>query len=500
MNIKSYSMGLKYKLPALFSILPLTAMYSNAVHDEEKTNFILILVDDIGYNDIECYNSRASGIATPNINQLAQNGIRFTDWQSAHSISGPSRASILTGRYPSRCGYPVSSSENAPMHYEHLGLPQDEVTLPEILKPLGYYTVALGKWHLGENPRFRPLRHGFDEYFGCLHNFPVGVVPQDIYEGDSIIGQEIYENIHDKLTDRAIQTMATAREKKQPFFIYLAHYLAHGPWEPRREFANDEEWQARQQFQGRMNQIVFPAMVRELDWQVGKLMSALSALGLEKNTVIIFVSDNGPWLTNDTLRSAGSAWPLRGSKFNTFEGGHRVPAIVSWPFAIRKGMVCDAPVSSMDILPTIAAIAGAPLPDRIIDGRDISTLLKGENMTELTERELLYYHATNLQAIRVGDWKLHLPRQPDHTHFMGRRNVGRGTIDSLNKPMLFNLGSDIEESQDLAEENPEIVIQLLRLAEEKRRELGDWDITGYNEHELSVPKDSIIKRPGRNQP
>ncbi len=498
MNGKTFSSGLKYKVPVLVSVLPLSSGFSNSGSDEQKTNFIVIVVDDVGYNDVECFNSRASGISTPNINKLALNGIRFTDWQSAHSISGPSRASILTGRYPSRCGYPVSSNENAPMHYEHLGLPQDEITIPELLKPLGYHTVALGKWHLGENPKYRPLRHGFDEYFGCMHNFPVGVIPQDIYEGDSLIGQEIYENIHDKLTDRAIRTMTFASENNQPFFIYLAHYLAHGPWEPGRAFANDEEWQARQEFQGRMNQKVFPAMIRELDWQIGKLMNALNELGLERNTMIIFVSDNGPWLTNDTLRSAGSAWPLRGSKFNTFEGGHRVPAIISWPASMGKGMVCNETVSSMDILPTVAAIAGAPLPDKIIDGENISPILKGGKVSELTDRELLYFHATNLQAIRVGDWKLHLPRQPHHTHFMGRQNVGRGTIDTLTKPMLFNLESDIEESQDFAEENPEIVMTLLRRADERRKELGDWNIKGFDEHYLTISKDSIIKRPARN--
>ncbi|HDJ33786.1 MAG TPA: arylsulfatase [Bacteroidetes bacterium] len=479
---------------ALFPLLPGCQTDKAPSHP----NFLIILVDDLGYNDLGCYQTKTEGIVTPNIDRLAENGIRFTDWQSAHSISGPSRASILTGRYPSRCGYPVSSNQNAIMHYEHLGLPQDEVTIAEMLNPLGYHTAAFGKWHLGENPKFMPMRHGFDEYFGCMHNFPVGVKPQDIYEGDSLVGREIYENMHDRLTDRTIKTMKEAKENGEPFFIYLAHYLVHGPWEPSKEFTTEAEWEARMRFEGRMNQTVFPAMVREMDHQVGRLLDTMREMGLDRETVVFFLSDNGPWLTNDTLRSAGCAWPLRGSKFNTFEGGHRVPAIVSWPGTFEQGKVTGATASSMDVFPTIAALAGAQLPEgRIVDGMDISPLLLGEDMPGLNDRELLYYHATNLQAIRKGDWKLHLPRLPHQLHFMGRRNVGRGTIDSLDQPLLFNLQGDLEEVNDVAQGYPEVVKMLENLAAEYRKELGDWDVTGTGEHPLTVTKDSIIKRPVR---
>jgi arylsulfatase A-like enzyme len=488
-------MNIKHKLSALLGCLPVTLVCNAISGSSEKPNFIIILADDLGYNDLGCYQTRTPGIMTPNIDLLALEGIRFTDWQSTHSISGPSRASILTGRYPSRCGYPVSSNERAPMHYEHLGLPQDEVTIAEMLKPEGYYTAAIGKWHLGENPKFRPMRHGFDEYFGCMHNFPVGVIPQDIYDGDSLIGKETYENIHRQLTDRAIGVMKKAQERSQPFFIYLAHYLTHGPWEPGRYFSTPEEWDARMRYNGKMNKYVFPAMVRELDYNIGRLMDALKRMGLDKNTVIFFLADNGPWLTRDEIRSAGCAWPLRGSKFNTFEGGHRVPAIVRWPSVIEGGTVCSDPISSMDIFPTIAAISGSALPDRVIDGIDISPLFYGGEIKNITERELLYYHATNLQAIRVGEWKLHLPRQPYMVHFMGWRNVGRGTIDSLDTPMLFNLSDDPGEVHDVAALYPEIVSRLKRRADERRKELGDWNVIGYAEHKLTIPKDSIIKRP-----
>jgi arylsulfatase A-like enzyme len=464
---------------------------------DSKPNFIIILVDDLGYNDLGCFNTRSEGIITPNIDKLAKEGIRFTDWQSAHSICGPSRASILTGRYPSRCGYPVSSNPRALMHYENLGLNQDEVTIAELLKPLGYSTSALGKWHMGENPRFMPLRHGFDSYYGVMHNFDVGTKPRDLYEGDSLIGQEIYENIHDQLTERAIGIMKESKEEDKPFFIYLAHYLVHGPWEPGKEFTTEEEWEARIRYKGRMNQIVFPAMVRELDWHIGKLRNAIKELGLEENTVIFFLSDNGPWINNNLEQSAGSAWPLRGSKFNTFEGGHRVPAIISCPGRFNQGVVVDEMTSSMDIFPTITNLAGATLPsNRNIDGINLTPILNGKGIEELENRELLYFHATNLQAIRVGDWKLHLPRRPDQLHFMGLRRVGRGTIDSLDQPLLFNLSTDVEENKDIAKDNQDQVNELLIRAEESRKELGDWNITGYDEHVLPVPKDSIIMRPG----
>jgi arylsulfatase A-like enzyme len=484
------------KFPVLFSVFSMITGCQLDKSGIEKPNFIIILVDDLGYNDLGCFNTITEGIKTPNIDSLAKEGIKFTDWQSAHSICGPARASILTGRYPSRCGYPVSSNGNALMHYENLGLNQDELTIAEILKPLGYHTSAIGKWHLGENPKFMPLRHGFDDYYGCLHNFPVGVIPQDIYEGDSIIGQEIYENIHDKLTDRAVQIMKKSKEKRDPFFIYLAHYLVHGPWEPGKEFTTEEEWNARMKYKGGMNQEVFPAMVREMDWQIGKLMEEIKSLGLDDNTIIFFLADNGPWLTNNLERSAGCTWPLRGSKFNTFEGGHRIPAIVSGPEKYVKAGVSDDIISSMDILPTIVNLAGGKLPeDRKIDGVDISPILHGESMEILDNRELLYYHATNLQAIRVGDYKIHLPRKPNQLHFMGRRSVGRGTIDSLDSPLLFDLRNDIEEEKDIASENPEILNRLLNRAEERRKELGDWNIIGYDEHPLTVSKDSIILRP-----
>ncbi len=330
----------------------------------EKPNIIIILTDDLGYNDLECFGAKDSGIKTPNIDYLAKEGMRFTDWQSANSVCAPSRGAILTGRYGPRSGQVVVPHPQDQNQYEHLGLYQDQLTIAEILKPLGYATAALGKWHLGEHYDYRPLRHGFDTYYGEMHNIHIGK-KGELYRGDHSTNEFVrYENIHKKITEEAKGLMQKANEKKTPFFIYLSHYLVHGPWEPSKEFATEEEWELRMKHKGGLNHKVYPAMVRELDWHVGEITAELERLGIAENTMVIFTSDNGPWLTRDTVRSAGSSWPLRGSKFNTFEGGHRVPTIIKYPKKIPKGIVANQMVSSMDILPTIADIVGVKIQKR----------------------------------------------------------------------------------------------------------------------------------------
>ena len=451
-----------------------------------KPNVLVILVDDLGYNDLGCYNTIDPGIQTPNIDRLASEGIRFTDWQSANSICAPSRAAILTGRYPPRNGYVVVSHPFDEEQYEHLGLYQDEVTIPEILKPLGYVTAAIGKWHMGEHYDYRPLRHGFDHYFGEMHNIAIGKKAK-IYQGDSLTQDSAsYENMHRLLSNETKTFIHKALEEDSPFFIYLAHYLVHGPWEPSREFTTEEEWKIRTQVKGDIHYKVYPAMVRELDWHIGEILDELEALGIADNTVVFFTSDNGPWLTQDTVRSAGSAWPLRGSKFNTFEGGHRVPGIVRYPREITAGLVSNELVSSMDILPTIAHITGAEVPgDRKIDGKNLWPLLKNQKGAKSPHEILYAYQGKNLQTIRKGKWKLHLPRTTQSVPFYAGRRWGRGTIDSLNAPLLFNLENDIGEQIDLAHKFPEVVKELLDEAERARQELGDYNVIGNDEHDLN---------------
>ncbi|MDA0193511.1 MAG: sulfatase-like hydrolase/transferase [Bacteroidetes bacterium] len=489
------------KIPSLICLSVLLSCGNPGKKAEAlKPNVIVILVDDLGYNDLGCYNTKDPGIQTPNIDRLAEAGIRFTDWQSANSVCAPSRAAILTGRYTPRNGQVVVSHPFDKDQYEHLGLYQDEVTIAELLKPLGYATAAIGKWHLGQHVDYRPLRHGFDQYYGTMHNIAIGK-KGEIYEGDSLTGDSaFYENIHKLLTNEAKTFMNKSIEENSPFFMYLSHYLVHGPWEPSREFATDEEWQIRTEVNGDINHKVYPAMVRELDWHIGEIIGELERLGISENTVIFFVSDNGPWLTTDTVRSAGSAWPLRGSKFNTFEGGHRVPAIVKYPGKIPAGRVSNELVSSMDILPTIAHITGASMPDeRVIDGKNIWPILSAEEGAESPHKVLYGYHGKNLQTIRKGNWKLHLPRTPQSVPFYAQHKWGRATIDSLSAPMLFNLEQDVKEQINVVSEFPEIVKDLLVEAKTARAELGDWNVTGTDEHDYNGLKGDIHAIPVRNR-
>ena len=467
----------------LFIVFLFSSVFLKAETDG-LPNILIILVDDLGYNDLGCYQSRDDAIRTPNIDRLAEEGMRFTDWQSANCVCGPSRAALLTGRYPPRNGYVVVSHPFDKEQFEHLGLYQDQVTIPELLKPLGYRTAAIGKWHMGDHFNYMPLRHGFDHYYGRLQNFGFGK-EGGIYLGDSLTTDSLeYEEMHQRITGDAIDFIRTASEEGVPFFMYLTPYLVHGPWKPTKRFATEEEWKERIEHEGDINKTVYPAMVRELDWHIGKILDELDDLGMTENTLVFFTSDNGPWLTNDTVRSAGSAWPLRGSKFNTFEGGHRVPGIVKYPGHIPPGKVSHELVSTMDIFATIADITGARLPkEKAVDGKSIWPLLTNEKDARSPHEILYAYTGKDLQTVRKGKWKLHLPRNPDGVPFYSGQRWGRGTIDDLKTPMLFDLEQDVGEQKNVAERYPEIVEELLREAEKTQKELGDWNIIGSDEHD-----------------
>lgn len=479
-------------LPIVCLIMLVTCGNKGTKDNSLKPNIIIILVDDLGYNDLGCYGTKDSAIQTPNIDRLANEGIRFTDWQSANSVCAPARAAILTGRYPPRNGQVVVSHPFDKNQYERLGLYQDELTIAEILKPIGYSTAAIGKWHMGEHHDYRPLRHGFDHYFGEMHNIDRGKKAEIYIDDVKSKKSARYENMHELLTNDAKTFMRKSRDENAPFFIYLSHYLVHGPWEPSREFATDDEWKLRTEVKGDIHHKVYPAMVRELDWHVGEIMNELERLDITDNTIIFFLSDNGPWLTNDLVRSAGSTWPLRGSKFNTFEGGHRVPAIVKYPGEIPAGQVSDELVSSMDILPTIVKITGAKMPtDRVIDGKNIWPILRKVKGAKSPHEVLYGYQGKNLQTIRKGPWKVHLARTPESVPFYAQKRWGRGTLDSLITPMLFNLEQDIGEQVDLADKYPEILDNLLQHAQIARDELGDWNVTGRDEHSYNGFKGDI---------
>lgn len=450
----------------------------------DRPNFIVIYVDDLGFNDLGCYGAKDPAIRTPNLDRMAAEGMRFTDWFSACSVCAPSRAALLTGRYPQRCGLPVCPEQR---HFgrdyeQNVGLQPSEITIAELLKPLGYATAMYGKSHLGYVKQFYPLQMGFDEYYGCLGNFPIGGT-RPVLEGNEVVEPAMkYQDIHKKLTARTIEFMEKSQQQKKPFFIYLAHYLVHGPWDPNREFSTDGQWEIyqKQRVRGHLKyggDKIYPAMVRELDWHVGEVLSALKEKGLDRNTMVVFMSDNGPWLP------AGSAWPLRGSKFNTFEGGHRVPSLARWPGQIAPGHVSDKLCSTMDIFPTIARLAGAELPkDRVIDGIDISPILRGEKGAKEHD-ELYYYNGLSLEVIRDRKWKLHLPREP-HTRVYWAKTPGYEGMAQLDTPVLYDLEEDVGERTDVSTQHPDVVRRMLALADKAREELGDWDRGGRDRKKL----------------
>jgi arylsulfatase len=448
------------------------------INAAEKPNILLIFVDDLGYNDLGCYGAKDPAIQTPNLDRMAAEGIRFTDWASGSSVCAPSRASLLTGRYPQRCGLPVCPSlRNFGKDYEdHVGLPPSEITIAEMLKSQGYKTAMFGKSHLGYRKEYYPKQFGFDEYYGSLANFPIGGTCP-VMEGDEVVDPAMkYQDIHKKLTDRTVEFMKKSKKADKPFFIYLAHYLVHGPWDPNRQFATDEEWAVyqKQPIRGHLQNggdKIYPAMVRELDWHVGQVLNALKEQKLDKNTLVIFISDNGPWLP------AGSAKPLRGSKFTTLEGGHRVPAIAWWSGKIGSGQVENRLCSSMDVLPTIAGFTGCSLPqDRVVDGIDIGPFLLGDKKAKGHDT-FYYYNGLTLEAVRQGPWKLHLPRQKEsHVYWHPAGRGGR--IATLDRPLLYNLGKEVGEGKDLSRSQPEVMKKMLSLAEDARAELGDWNRKG----------------------
>ncbi len=453
-----------------------------------KPNIIIIYADDLGYGDLACYG--APNIETPNIDRLAAEGIRFTNYLSASNVCSPSRGALLTGRYPQRNGLPVCPNENAKMDVwnEHVGLPLSEITLPELLNPKGYATAAFGKWHLGKLESFGPRKQGFEEYVGSLYNFPVG--KKNVwYHNEEPQGEIRFQEAHEKLTDATIDFMKRQQAKNKPFFVYLSHYLVHGPWSPNKEFCTPEEWASVEQRKGKMNPLALPAMLRELDHHVGLVLSAIKELDIEKETLVIFASDNGPWLP------AGSAKPLSEGKYSTKEGGHRVPAIMRWPGHIPAGQVSDEMVTSMDILPTIAAVTDIQLPrGRKYDGYNLLPLLSGDEKKS-PRNEFVYYNGLTLEAIRQGDWKLHLPRDPgvpnSNVYWAVRRNK------EIKIAILNNLNDDIAEEVTL--ENVRKTKELEAVAEKTRIELGDWDRDGTDRPKSTYPGNlNTIKLPNNN--
>lgn len=439
-----------------------------------KPNIIVLFADDLGYADVGVYG--AEGFETPNLDRLADEGMRFTSFYVPASVCTPSRVALLTGRYPMRVGLP-----RVLFPRDTVGLNPGELTIAGMLKQENYATMAIGKWHLGSHPKFLPVNHGFDRYFGLPYSNDMSPEPENnpreearksfpplpLIEDTTIVEREPDQSaLTRRYTERAVEFISTNRE--QPFFLYLAHSFPHVPL------------YASERFRGSTQRGLYGDVVREIDWSVGQILQALERWDLRRRTFVFFTSDNGPWLVFGD--HGGSAGILREGKITTFEGGHRVPAIASWPGQIPSGIVSDKITTSMDLMPTIARLSGAELPeDRIIDGHDIWPILSGGADAEspYSDHPLYFYIDANLQAVRIGSWKLHVPHnylgvaEPGNGGDVGKYETGKIGLS------LYNLESDPGETINVAGEHPQIVERLMELIERGRAELGD-SLTGVN--------------------
>ncbi|TWU64686.1 Arylsulfatase [Crateriforma conspicua] len=433
---------------------------------ERPPNFVVIFADDLGFGDLSCYDSQ--GIETPNIDAIAQQGFRSTDFFVPANVCSPSRAALLTGRYPMRCGMPVARHESV-SKYDRYGLANDEITIPELLKSAGYRTLMVGKWHLGmEVDGAHPLDAGFDEHLGIPSNYGKQRGPNynTLYRGRQIEQRNVpCQELTKRYTDEVVRFIQ--RRKKQPFFIYVSHHIVHSPLLPSAGFV------------GKSGKGKYGDFVQELDHSTGRIMAAIRDAGVDENTLVVFTSDNGPTI-------AGSTGGLNGGKYCTLEGGHRVPGIFRWPGMIPAGQVSNATLTSMDLLPLFCGLAGVmPPEDRKIDGEDILPILLGQS-TESPHKVLYYYNGTNLQAVREGDWKLHLPRTArDQPYWSKKKMKGRGFV-TLNAHRLFNLRLDVGETQDVSSRYPDVVARLKQKADGIRAELGDVDVMGTDQRKIDL--------------
>ncbi len=441
----------------------------------EHPNIVIIYCDDVGYADVGVFG--AKGYQTPHLDRMAAEGIRFTRFYTAQPVCSASRTALLTGCYPNRLGIQGALGPQA-----KIGINADEMTLAELVKPQGYATAVYGKWHLGHLPQFLPTHHGFDEYFGLPYSNDMWPLHPDylatpgqkkrqgfpdlpLVEGDKVILPEVTSKEQRQLTtwytEHAVSFIE--RNKDRPFLLYVPHSMAHVPLH------------VSEKFEGKSGAGLYGDVMQEIDWSVGEILAALARNELDRRTLVIFSSDNGPWLNYGD--HAGSAGPLREGKGTCWEGGVREPFIARFPGVIPPGSVCHEPAMTIDLFPTIARLSGAALPPQKIDGQDIWPLLSGEATAKNPhEAYYFYYNDNELQAVMSGPWKLYLP----HTYrtLAGRPGGSGGKPVSyeprkLESPELYNVAADIGETKNVAAEHPDIVSSLLGYAEVARDDLGD---------------------------
>ncbi len=421
---------------------------SGSAQKETPPNIVVLFADDLGYGDLSCYGHPT--IRTPHLDRMAAEGMRFTQFYSAAEVCTPSRAGLLTGRLPIRSGM-CSDRRRVLFPDSSGGLPDDEITIAEALKGKGYATACIGKWHLGHLPQYLPTRHGFDFYFGVpysndMHNKQRGDPPVPLMRGEETIEQPVDQTtLTQRYTTEAVRFIR--QSKARPFFLYVPHTFPHVPL-----FVSEK-------FRGTSRAGLYGDVVEELDWSVGQILQALRDEGLSERTLVIFTSDNGPWLTQKDR--GGSAGLLRDGKGSTWEGGMREPAIAWWPGTIKPGSVCQELATTMDIFTTSLTIAGVPIPsDRTIDGKNLMPVFRGGK----SECEAVYfYRGTRLMAVRKGPFKAHFITQSAYGPDSQRP-------ESHDPPLLFNLDVDPAERFDVAKNHPNVLTEIAR---EVERHLGE---------------------------
>jgi arylsulfatase A-like enzyme len=452
------------------SIAVPSALLASTPDATRPPNVVIVLADDLGYGDVGAYGHPT--IRTPRIDRMAAEGQRWTSFYVGESVCTPSRAALLTGRYAVRSGLAPTEARRVLFPDSTGGLPAAEVTIAELLKGRGYATAAIGKWHLGHLPQFLPMAQGFDEYFGIPYSNDMDMLPvagaagiggEDQAKRGRIMdprieywnvpllrGTDVVERPADQRTITRRYTEEAVRfiraNADRPFFLYLSHNMPHVPL-----FASPE-------FQGRSRRGLYGDAVEELDWSVGRVLDTLAELGLDQRTLVLFTSDNGPWAIFDD--QGGSAGPLRGAKGGAWEGGMRVPAIFRWPGTISPAVVSDLG-ATLDLLPTIAGLAGAGVPaDRVLDGVDLGPALRGQAASP--RRDLAYYRGQRVYAWRHGSFK---------AHFFTRPDSGDGAERAHETPLLYDLDRDPAERFDVAAREPEIVSRIRTLVAEHARTL-----------------------------
>ena len=459
------------------AFLPATA------RSAEPFNVVLIVADDLGYGDLACFGSKTN--RTPAIDRMAAEGTRFTSFYAAQAVCTASRAALMTGCYPNRV-----SLQGALNHTSLTGIHPDELLLPELFKNHGYATGIIGKWHLGTAREFLPMKHGFDEFWGIPYSndnskyHPVlakEMPPLPLYEGERVIETDPDQSqFTRRITERAVRFLQG--HKDQPFFLYVPHVMPHVPI-----FASDD-------FSGTSGGGLYADVIAELDASVGTILAALEKLKLDERTLVIFFSDNGPFLSYGN--HAGSAAPLREGKLTSYEGGVRVPCLMRWPGKVPAARVCDEPLAAMDLWPTFARLLGADPPPLAIDGRDAGDLILGKEGARSPHEALVFYAGSELQAVRSGDWKLHFPHKyltpyeipgrdgkPSNWENMKAAPITQSGIEGIasrhgyrvaEQPLaLYNVRTDRGETNNVAAEHSEIVERLRKLADPIRAELGD---------------------------